>query len=295
MTLLKKYSRLFFDFLVAATVYLFYGLLRLLGLGGSRIFLGTITGTIGPHISKSKRAYRNLERIFPQHSPAQNQTIVQGMWQNLGYVVAEYAHLEKIQLLENPAIHVEGLEHLLALKNDGKPGLIFTGHLGNWELVSLLCAQMGVPAAQVYRAANNPLVNLLIRRLQKASGSTLIPRGPEGGRKSIEALRAGQHLILLVDQKMNNGISVPFFGHEAMTAPGLARLAERFSCPVLPVQVARKGREGFVITCYPPLHFEPKTEEEPQRAFMMQVHKHLEAWITQHPEQWLWLHNRWPR
>jgi KDO2-lipid IV(A) lauroyltransferase len=294
MTLLKKYSHVFFELLVTAIVYLFYGLLRIIGLRGARLFLGAITSTLGPLIPKSKRAYRNLEKIFPQNSPAKNQIIVQGMWQNLGYVVAEYAHLEKIQLLNNPAIRVEGLEHLLALKDDGKPGLIFTGHLGNWELVSLLCAQAEVPTAQVYRAANIPLVNRLIRRLQSASGSTLIPRGPEGGRKSIEALRSGQHLILLVDQKMNNGISVPFFGHEAMTAPGLARLAERFDCPVLPVQVAREGMGGFVITCHPPLYFDPAIKENPQRAFMMQVHAYLESWITQHPEQWLWLHNRWP-
>ena len=290
---LNKYRKLFFERFVAATVYTFYSLLRCLGLQGSRHFLGRITGTLGPLLAKSKSAYGNLEKIFPQLSQKQRREIVKGMWQNLGYVVAEYAHLEKIHLLPHPNIRVEGLEHLLALKEDGKPGLIFTGHLGNWELVSLLCTQVGVPTAQVYRAANNPLVNRLIRRVQSVSGAHLIPRGAEGGRRSIEALRRGEHLILLVDQKMNNGISVPFFGHEAMTAPGLARLAERFSCPVLPIQVAREGMDGFVITCHPPLAFDPGASA-PHRAFMARVHGHLERWITAHPDQWLWLHNRWP-
>ena len=279
---------------LAGVAYLFYGLLRLIGLRASRSFLGAVTGTIGPRISKSQRAIRNLKRILPHLSDVERQLIVRQMWKNLAYVVAEYGHLEKIKIFDNPSIRVEGIHHLQSLKEDGKPGLIFTGHLGNWELVSLLCAQFDVPIAQVYRGANNPYINNLVRRLQEAGTSHLIPKGPEGGRKSIEALKAGQHLILLIDQKMNNGISVPLMGHEAMTAPGLARLAERFQCPVLPVQVEREGVDRFVITCHPPLFFIASEDAERYRTFMTQVHTLLESWILKHPEQWLWLHNRWP-
>ena len=294
MSHLRKCKEIFFELLLAGVAYIFYGLLRIIGLNASRHFLGRITGCIGPHISKSKRARRNLKKIFPSLTQEQQDNIVRGMWENLAYVVAEYGHLEKIKIFDNPHIRVDGIEHLYALRDDNKPGLIFTGHLGNWEMVSLLCAQAGVPVAQVYREANNRFINKLVRRLQEEGTSHLIPKGPEGGRKSLAALKAGEHLILLIDQKMNNGMSVPFMGHEAMTAPGLARLAERFSCPVLPVQVEREGVDRFVITCYPPLVFTPSQDQDRYRRFMMQVHELLASWVAKRPEQWLWLHNRWP-
>src|SRR3546814_11541856 len=49
--------------------------------------------------------------------------------------------------------------------------------------------------------------------------STLIPKGPQGAKQIIQFLKAGGHVSMLADQKLNDGIMVPLFGHEAMTAP----------------------------------------------------------------------------
>jgi len=78
----------------------------------------------------------------------------------------------------------------------------------------------------------------MITRFRGDEGE-LIPKGRIAAWRAIAALRRGTHLTLLADQKMNDGIPVPFFGRPAMTAPALAVLALRFDCDVLPARVER--------------------------------------------------------
>jgi KDO2-lipid IV(A) lauroyltransferase len=272
--------------------YLFYIFCRLLGVSASQVAIAALARFVGQFTRMNQKARERLGEFFPHFSWSERQLCMRQMWSNLGSVVAEYANIDKIQV-GGPYLEVDGLEHLLKLKDDGKPGLIFAGHIANWEMVAVACRDHGVKTSQVYRAANSPYVNRLIRAIQLKVTSNLIPKGPAGGRKSLESLNKGEHLILLIDQKMNNGISVPFFGKEAMTPPGLARLAEKFMCPVLPAQVVRLESGKLKVIFHPAIHFPADGSKDGYREFMITVHAYLEQWITQEPGQWLWLHNRW--
>ena len=272
--------------------YLFYAFCRFLGVSASQKAIASFARYVGKFTSMNQKAQDRLRKFLPQVSLQDSERYMSQMWSNLGAVVAEYANLEKIQS-GGPYLEVEGLEHLLNLKDDGKPGLIFAGHIANWEMVAVACRDHGVKASQVYRAANNPYVNRLIRAIQLKVTPRLIPKGPAGGRKTLESLNNGEHLILLIDQKMNNGISVPFFGKEAMTPPGLARLAEKFMCPVLPAQVVRLSDGKLKVIFHPAIYFPMDGSKDGYREFMITVHTYLEQWIQREPGQWLWLHNRW--
>ena len=100
---------------------------------------------------------------------------------------------------------------------------------------------------------------------------------------------------MLADQKMNDGIPVPFFGRPAMTAPALAALALRFDCDVLPARAERLAGAHFRLTVFPPLPL-PRTGDShaDAAALMAQVNAILETWIRDRPEQWFWVHQRWP-
>ena len=102
-------------------------------------------------------------------------------------------------------------------------------------------------------------------------------------------------MAMLVDQKMNDGISVPFLGREAMTAPALAELALKKNCPIVPARVERLKGAHFRVTFYPPLE-KPNSGDRKTDilSIMTEVNLILGAWITEQPEQWLWIHNRWP-
>src|SRR5207244_11142967 len=176
-----------------------------------------------------------------------------GMWDNLGRVVAEYPHLRKICVFEpGGPVETRGFEHVDRAVAAGRRMSFFSGHIANWEIGMLAGVQYGISVAQIYRAANNPLMDRMIARFRSDRGE-FIPKGAVGARRAITALRRGAHLTLLADQKMNDGIPVPFFGRPAMTAPALASLALRFDCDVLPARVERLKGAHFQLTVSPPL------------------------------------------
>lgn len=257
---------------------------------------GWLGRTVGPKLKVNRYAVQNLKRAFPEKAEAEIAGIVHAMWDNLGRVVAEYPHLQKLKLYEGGGrIEVVGAENVDLLRDDGKPGIFFSAHIGNWELVSMTATQRGLPLTRIYRAPNNPLADRLIRRARRHITGELLQKGAEGARRAIEIMRNGGHLGMMVDQKMNDGIAVPFFGRDAMTAPALARIALKFHCPVVPAKVERTHGAHFSISVLPPLELPATGDRQADvKAGMTLVNRIIEGWIRESPEQWLWVHRRWP-
>ena len=257
---------------------------------------GAVARTIGPRMAVTRRARRNLDIALP-HLPADaRQQIIRDMWDNLGRTAAECAHLSRLRCFGPGArVEVVGIEHVDRATARGKPVIFFSGHFGNWEVGSLAAAQHGLTLVEVYRAANNPEVEAKILALRQSLGVEPIAKGAAGARRVVAALRSGKSMVMLVDQKMNDGVAVPFFGRDAMTAPALAELALRYDGTVLPARVDRLGGARFRLTVFPPLHFDRSGDRRTDiRNAMTAVNRCLEDWIRERPGQWLWLHRRWP-
>ncbi len=272
-----------------------FGALGLLPLDWASATGGILARTIGPRLGISKRARLNLGRALPGLTEAEIARTLAGMWDNLGRVAAEYPHLRKIRVFApGGRVETHGVEHIDRAVAAGRRMIIFSGHLANWEIAMLAAVQYGISVAQIYRAANNPLVDRMINRF-RGTGVELIPKGTIAARRAISALRRGAHLTMLADQKMNDGIPVPFFGQTAMTAAALAVLALRFDCDVLPARVERLAGARFRLTVVPPLPLPRSGDHHADvAALMTRVNQILEGWIRDRPEQWFWLHRRWP-
>ena len=274
-------------------VYMFF---RVLPLDWASALGGFLARAIGPRVRLSERARRNLRNTFPDMSKAEMERIIAGMWDNLGRVAAEFPHLSEIDVYSGDGrVVVEGGEYVDQLRDDGEAGIFYSAHIGNWEILALGATQRGLPLDRVYREANNRLVEWLYRNGRAAVEGALIPKGPQGVRQLINAFRSGSHLAMLVDQKMNDGIAVPFFGRPAMTAPALAELALRHNCPVVAARVTRLKGAHFKMTALPPVRFEKTGDHQADvLAAMTLINEQVEQWVRDTPEQWLWLHNRWP-
>ncbi|MDX9860717.1 MAG: lauroyl acyltransferase [Rhodospirillales bacterium] len=280
----------------ACAAFLLYAFFRVMPLDAASAIGGWLGRTFGPRMRLSQRAVHNLSRTFPEKPPAEIAAIVRGMWDNLGRVAAEFPHLGEFQFYEKGGrVEVIGAEHVDLLREDGLPGIFFSAHIGNWEIVSLGATQRGVPLDRVYRSANNRLVEWLYRQGRSAVEGALIPKGSAGARPLLKSLKEGKHLGMMVDQKMNNGIPVPFMGRDAMTAPALADLALKFGCPVVPGRIRRLKGAHFQLIALPPLDL-PNTGDRHADilAIMTRINEIIEGWVRDTPEQWLWLHNRWP-
>ena len=273
---------------------LLFGALATLPLDCASALGGALGRLIGPFLGISKRAHDNIKRSLPGLSEREIAHIIRGMWDNLGRVAAEYPHLRSIRVFEpGGPVETHGFEHMDGAVATGRRMIIFSGHLANWEIGMLAAVQYGISVAQIYRAANNPRVDRMITRYRGDAGK-LIPKGAVAARRAIATLRRGAHLTMLADQKMNDGIPVPFFGRPAMTAPALAALALRYDCDVLPARVERLRGAHFRLTVFPRLPL-PRTGDAhaDTAALMGQVNATLETWIRDRPEQWFWVHRRW--
>ena len=123
----------------------------------------------------------------------------------------------------------------------------------------------------------------------------MTPKGA-GTRDLMRALSSGQSVALMNDQKFNQGIAVPFFGHDAMTAPGPTRLAMRFNAPLQPMSTLRTGPARYRVTVYEP--FMPDTDPDEDKAIyntVLRINQFVEDRIREAPDQWFWMHHRWPK
>lgn len=254
-------------------------------------FGGALFRMLGPFMGISKVARRNLALCFPDWSQSKIDTTVKGMWENLGRVVAEYPHLEAIA--KSDRIRFRNADAFRAIKDGGKPTIFVSGHIGNWELLppALLFTQ-GLTMHSVYRAPNNPLVDRLLVQLRAFGGALRsFGKNRRGLAETLKALQEGTCVGMLVDQKMNTGINVPFFGHPAMTSTAFVELAKKLSCPVIPGRIIRTSGCRFEIELSDALVIDGRDTS----AIVADMHTHLERWITEYPEQWLWLHRRWKK
>lgn len=274
---------------------LLFGALGLLPIACASALGGTVARWVGPFLGISKRARINLRRAFPELGDHAIERIVAAMWDNLGRVAAEYPHLPKIRVFApSGRVETQGVEHIDRAVAAGRRMIIFSGHIANWEIAALAAAQYDARITQIYRAPNNPAVGRLIARFRGDRGD-YIPKGAVAARRAFAALSRGEHLTMLADQKLNEGIAVPFFGRPAMTATALALLALRFDCDVLPVRVERLPRARFRLTVFPPVPL-PRTgsREADVATLTASVTAVLEDWIRNRPAEWLWVHRRWP-
>jgi len=273
-----------------------FAFFRVLPVDAASAFGGFLARSVGPVLGISKRARLNLRRALPSLSEAEIARIVRGMWDNLGRVVAEYPHLGEFKFNEpGGRVLVEGVRENLDTRGPNTRFIFFSAHFGNWEIAALAATQAGLDVLAIYRAANNPFVDELLNEARSVGGGERVPKGSVAARRAIGALAESKHLCMLVDQKMNDGIAVPFFGRDAMTAPALARLALRYDCVVLPCHVERVRGATFRLVVDPPIPLPDTGDMQADvKQLMTAVNAAVEGWVRRRPEQWFWLHRRWP-
>jgi KDO2-lipid IV(A) lauroyltransferase len=276
------------------------GLFRALPPAAASNLGGAVARAVGPLIPVSKVADRNLIAAMPELDAPARRLVVREVWENLGRTVAELAHIGNLrETASGPGYRVTGWEHVAAALPNGGPSLVLTGHIGNWEIIPPAMHERGHDLAFMYRAASNPLVDDIILRLREANFQrkvTMFAKGAAGARGAYAHLMRKGHLGLLNDQKLDNGVAVPFFGRDAMTAPALASFALKFRCPVFPVHVVREGPARLHVIIEPPMALPDSGNREADiLSLTADANRFLERWIRERPGAWLWLHRRWPK
>jgi len=274
---------------------LFIGLVRLLGVDAASAFGGWLGRTFGPLSGAHKVATRNLKLAFPDKDDAWREAMLKAQWDGLGRTFAEFPLMDKI-LPSTGRVEVVNQERLFQIAAEKVPVVFVSGHLSNWEVMPAAIVDSGVVCEMTYRAANNPYVDDRIKASRFRYGVRLFaPKGGDGARELLEGMKQGKSVALMNDQKFNTGVDGLFFGHPVRTAPGPSRLALRFGTVLQPMSVQRTKGARFRAVVHDPIHL-PNTGDRTAdiEAGVRLVNAFMEERIRERPEEWFWVHRRWP-
>lgn len=191
-------------------------------------------------------------------------------------------------------ITIEGLEHLNRAFEEGKGVLFLTGHLGSWELLTLVPALIPYTVHDIYRPLDYEPLEYVITRFRTRFGMKLIAK--EGAiRKILKALSRGEGVGIPLDQSVGakDGVFADFFGHPTCTSKGMGLIAIKTRVPVIPVFLVRK-KHGFKVIFGPRI---PQVVTGDTARDLMETTRAfnavIETMVRRYPAQWFWVHNRW--
>jgi KDO2-lipid IV(A) lauroyltransferase len=261
---------------------------------------GAVLRTVGPWLPEHRVGRANLIAAFPEKSPAEIETILRGVWDNLGRVAAEFAHIDRMwdyhrEHGRGRILNSDESETIaLRMRDDGKPALVFAAHLANWELAAVGPHAYGMDTTVLYRRPNVPAISDAVIEMRSGCMGTLMPTSMDAPVKLADALKRGSHVAMLVDQYAVQGVPVTFFGRRTRANALIARLARQIECPIHGLRVVRHPGDRFQLIVTeaidPPRDAEGRIDVERTMQVITDV---VEGWVREHPEQWLWVHRRW--
>lgn len=280
----KKIIKYFRYLLESVIVLLFYVIFLLIGIDKASAFGGFLARKIGIFTKPHRIALKNLRKCFPDYDDDKIQTIVLGMWDNLGRMFGEFPFWS-IMSKQEFWRRVEFKNKKIPKKNI----LFLSGHYGNFELPSRISQEQGLGMYLIYRPSNNPIVDKIINHGRTRCGTTMIPKGKNGLKFLLDAMKNEVAVGMLVDQKMDDGVSIPFFGMMAKTTNLPAKLALKYGSKIIVVRMQRKKGAYFFVE-YQEIKYTKKDDPD---QITLRINQVLEGWIKDNPEQWFWVHNRW--
>jgi KDO2-lipid IV(A) lauroyltransferase len=260
--------------------------------------LGSAGGTLGYLLDGRHRriALANLREVYgPALAPARARRMARSCWRHFGRITCDAFCFPRFGPdAVGRLVHYEGLEHIRGAYAKGKGVLLFSAHFGHWELTALMQGFLDLPLVLVARPLDNPLLEQLLAGLRGLSGNRIVHKR-NAVREMMSALRSKLGVAIVLDQDARrDGIFVPFLGRQASTTPTLALLALRTGAAIVPTYSIPRADGSYTIVYEPEVQIDPDAQREAEVRRITEVcTRHIERWVREHPELWLWMHRRW--
>ncbi|MDQ2090475.1 lysophospholipid acyltransferase family protein [Marimonas arenosa] len=253
-------------------------------------FAGWILSRIvAPLVGWRKRIESNLRLVIPEITQAEITRIQRAVPDNFGRTLAElFSADEFLPIARATPLEGPGIAALDQARAEGRPSILVSGHFGNYDVVRAGVIARGFEVGGIYRPMNIPQFNdIYVTNISKI-GQPLFSRGRRGMAQMMRFLKGGGTLAVLIDQRLNNGVALKFFGHKAYTALSFAELALKYNATLVPCYGIRQP-DGLSFRAVLEAPIPHSTPEEMTQA----LNDSLEAMVRRHTGQWFWIHNRW--
>ena len=283
--MIKKISYFF----QAIIIYLFFFVGKLLGLNLSKKIFAFLFKRLGPLFKSKSIIEKNLTNFNSNLTNEQRENIISSMWENYGITFIEYIFLSLFKE-KNDLVEVTRSDILNKISSN-KPVIFVSGHFSNFELMSMEITKRKVKLATIYRPLNNFFLNPLMEYIRKKYVcKNQIKKGIGGVKESIQYIKAGYSIALMIDQRVSEGERLNFFNQPALTTTLPAQLALKFELPIIPVFIERRQNGTYKIEFYDEIiskNFKNKI------VLTQKLNSILEEMIKKNPKEWIWTHNRW--
>ncbi len=263
------------------------------------IKVGGALGGLAMTLDRMNRgvALRNLGIAFPEDSREKNLRLLRSTYRNFGRMAAEWVHFFDLNRHNiERYVTYDGREHwdAAAQLSEGRGILVLTGHVGNFELLSVAHSIYGNRIAIVQRPNRNPFIDRAVEARRIRFGNLAVPR-KGAGREIVRLLRDNWMVAVPLDLDVRHGVFVDFFSMKASTSDALARVAMASGAPVLPAFMVREGDTArHRITILPVIDVVKTGDRlESVRENTQRFTTTIEAMVRRHPGQWNWIHRRW--
>jgi KDO2-lipid IV(A) lauroyltransferase len=286
--------KIFKYFLQAVIIYIFFILIKLIGLKFSRKFFSYLFNNIGPLIKSNQIIDGNLDKFIGSYNEDKKRNIKLGMWSNYGKTFVEYIFLKKFKK-NNSHIKLKGEDILQKIIKKDKPVIFISGHFANFELMSMELTKRKIKLATIYRPLNNFFLNPFMEYIRRTYVcKNQIKKGLAGVKTSINFIQNNFSIAMMIDQRVSEGKRLPFFGQMALTSTLPSQLAIKYQLDIVPIYIARDKNDNFEMEIYEPIVTTNKEDSETQKLDLtIKLNKIAEKMISRDPSQWIWTHNRW--
>ncbi|UIJ73213.1 lipid A biosynthesis lauroyl acyltransferase [Aurantimonas sp. HBX-1] len=287
------------DYVVAQVLFAILRLLRLLPAEAGLAFADRAARLIGPLTPRHRLAKDNLRRAFPERDEAWVEKTARANWGQMGRIAAEYVYLDDLFDFdpERPGegrIEVEGIETFIELRERKGPFIFFTGHLGCFELLPIGAAAFGLEFTALFRQPNNRYIAKEVLSARRTTGGHLVPSKAGAAWSLAGILQRGGAVGMLVDQKFQKGVRTTFFGRPCKTNPLLPKLARQYEAEIYPARSIRLPDGRYRLELKPRLDLPRDAAGTVDvEATCQLLNDVVEGWVREHPEQWMWFHDRW--
>ncbi|MCC5988433.1 MAG: lysophospholipid acyltransferase family protein [Pararhodobacter sp.] len=235
------------------------------------------------------RVRANLAHVMPELPEAEIARICRGVTNNIGRTMIEiFSGDDFVQASARMPIEGPGLAALEAAHAEGRPVILVTAHLGNYEAARSALRARGFEIGAFYMPMSNAAFNRHYVAAMARFGEPLFPSGREGLASMLRHLRGGGKLGLVVDHRTEHGEMLDFLGKPARTALSAAEMALRHEALLIPgYSIRQPDGISFRIEIEEPVpHGDPVTMTQA-------LNDSVAARVRAHPEQWFWVHRRW--
>lgn len=246
-------------------------------------------GGLAPLAGYHRRSRENLALILPELGRDRHRRIAREAADNAGRTLMEiFSGPEFVARARAARPEGEGLAAIRAARAAGRPVILASGHIGNYDVPRGWLSGEGVAVGGLYKPLGNAAFNAAYVQAIGGIAGPVFPRGRQGLGRMIAFLKAGGVLGFLSDQRMKRGETLDFLGRPALTALSAAELALKYGALLVPVYGIRQpdGLTFRFIAEAPIPHSDART-------MMQAVNDSLAAQVRAHPGQYFWIHRRW--